>query len=84
MIICRIIKYFFKETEIKYNDAMNDINRNEEKYALLCQKIKSKEKTYEKKMQDMNLKVEQDKFIKRLINESGDSRNLSLKNKYPC
>ena len=58
---------------------MNDINKNEEKYAILCKKIKSKEKNYEHKMQEMNLKAEQDKFINRLINEPTDSRSRSSK-----
>jgi hypothetical protein len=71
-------KTIILETEIRYNDAMNDINQKEKKYAQLCGKIKQKEQTYEHKMQEMNLKAEQDKFINKLINESSSSSRQKI------
>lgn len=67
------------ETEIRYTDALQDILQKEKKYTQLCGKIKQKEQSYEHKMQELNLKVEQDKFISKLLNDQTMSAN-STKN----
>ena len=48
--------------------------QKEKKYAQLCGKIKQKELSYEHKMQELNLKVEQDKYISKLINEQTNNK----------
>ncbi len=58
---------------------MQDINDKEKKYEKLCGKIKSKERNYEHKMQELNLKAEQDKFINKLMNEPSHQRHKTLK-----
>ncbi len=58
-----------QETEIRYNDAVQDIFQKEKKYSDLCNKIKQKEKNYEDKMQELNLNLEQDKYINQIINQ---------------
>ena len=63
------------ETEIRYNDALQDVVQKEKKYAQLCGKIKQKELSYEHKMQELNLKVEQDKYISKLINEQTSTKS---------
>ena len=57
------------ETEIRYNYAIQYIAHKEKKYSQLCGKIKQKEQNYEQKIQDINLQLEQDKFINKLIYE---------------
>ena len=68
-----------KETEIRYNDAMQDIIQKEKKYSQLCGRIKLKEQSYEHQMQELNLKVEQEKFISKLINEPINSKAKCVK-----
>ena len=60
---------FTLETEIRYNDALQDIIEKEKKYTHLYGKLKSKELDYENKIQEINLNIEQDKYINELINE---------------
>ena len=69
------------ETEIRYNDALEDVVQKEKKYAQLCGKIKQKEQNYEHKMQELNLKVEQDKYISKLINDNSTSKPKTKKSK---
>jgi hypothetical protein len=57
------------ETEIRYNDALQDIFEKEKRYSALCSKIKERELNYEYKVQELNLKMEQDKYINQLINQ---------------
>lgn len=69
-----------KETEIRYTDALQDILQKEKKYTQLCGKIKQKEQSYEHKMQELNLKVEQDKFLSKLLSDQAANSNSSTKN----
>lgn len=66
------------ETEIRYTDALQDIIEKEKKYSQLCGKVKQKEQSYEHKMQELNLKVEQDKFISKLLNDRESSTNGNI------
>ena len=61
------------ETEIRYNDAVHDIAKKEKKYNELCNKIKQKEQSFAHKIEDMNLNLEQDKFIDQVINQRSSS-----------
>lgn len=67
------VSIFVKETEIKYSDAKQDILQKEKKYNQLCGKVKQKEQSYEHKMQELNLKLEQDKFISKMLNDRSSS-----------
>lgn len=58
---------------------MQDMNHKEKMYEKLCGKIKSKERSYEHKMQELDLKAEQDKFINKLINEPSHQRHKTGK-----
>jgi len=66
-LILFFVNFNILETEIRYNDALQDIEHKEKKYKQLCGKIKQKEETYEYKVQELNLKLEQDKYINQLL-----------------
>jgi hypothetical protein len=59
---------------------LEDVAQKEKKYAQLCGKIKQKEQNYEHKMQELNLKVEQDKYISKLINDNEKKSGQKSKN----
>ena len=59
---------------------MQDIVKKEKKYSELCNKIKEKEKSYEDKMKEMNLNLEQDKYINQIINQNTNSNSSRSKN----
>lgn len=63
------------ETEIKYKDALKGMNQREDKYSQLCGRIKQKELDYEHKIEELNLKLEQDKYINKLINDKTNASN---------
>lgn len=48
-------------------------------YDELYGKIKKKERNFEHKIQEMNLKAEQDKFINKLMNEHSHQRPKTAK-----
>lgn len=50
------------EAEIKYNNVMQGLNQKESKYSQI-------ENDYEHKIEELNLKVEQEKYINSLLND---------------
>ncbi len=48
-------------------------------YAQLWGKIKEKEKSYEHKMHEINLKMEQDKYINKLLVDQTNTKSKSKK-----
>lgn len=59
------------EAEIKYNDVIEGLNQKESKYSQI-------ENDYEHKIEELNLKAEQEKYINSLIQEK-PNRNGKLK-----
>lgn len=45
------------------------MKQKDKKYSELVTKLKKKEQTFENEIQEMNLKLEQDKYINQLLNE---------------
>ncbi len=61
--------------EVRYSDALNEINEKDKLYSQLSSKIKQNEMKNEQKIYDLNLKLEQDKYINQLItNQKSNSK----------
>ena len=69
----------YTETQIKFNNALQDVVSKEKKYTKLFDKIKQKEQTYEQNLEEINLKLEQEKYINKLFNENPTSQHKSKK-----
>ena len=63
------------ESELKYNGAMEGMKQKEKKFSELCSKFKKKEQNFENEIQEMNLKLEQDKYINQLLSEPPPPRS---------
>lgn len=66
-------------TEVRYNEALQNITEKDKQYSKLFDKVKRKEITYEQKITEMNLKAEQDKYISKLLQESVNKPNKKKK-----
>ena len=60
--------------EVRYSDALNEINEKDKLYSQLFTKVKQNEIKNEQKMYELNLKLEQDKYINQLINQKTNSK----------
>ena len=65
--------------EVRYSDALNEINQKDRMYTQLFTKIKQSELKNEQKMYDLNLKLEQDRYINQLINQKTSKPNKTNK-----
>lgn len=68
-------------TEVRYNDAVQDMVEKEKRFSEMWGKIKQKEKSYEQKVHEMNLKIEQDKYINRLLDNQSNTKLKPKKKK---
>lgn len=69
------------ESEIKYKEAMNGMNQKESVFTELCDQVKKREIDYENKLDELNLKAEQEKYIKSLLNEKSSANKLKTTRK---
>jgi hypothetical protein len=63
--------------EVRYSDALNEINEKDKMYSQLFTKIKQNELKNEQQMYDLNLKQEQDKYINQLLNQKNSKTTKS-------
>lgn len=69
------------ESEIKYKEAMNGMNQKESVFTELCDQVKKREIDYENKLDELNLKAEQEKYIKSLLNDKSSANKLKTTRK---
>jgi hypothetical protein len=65
------------QSDIRYNEVLQNIVEKEKLYEDLYTKLKKKEKTFESKISEINLKSEQEKYINRIF----ENQNESVKTK---
>lgn len=59
---------------MKYKETKVELNERENKYSEACNKARQKERDYEKKMEELNLKSEQEKYVNNLLNEKSKGK----------
>ncbi len=67
------------QSDIRYNEVLQNIVEKEKLYENLYTKLKKKEKTFENKISEINLKTEQDKYINRIFDNQSDSMRAKPK-----
>lgn len=66
--------------EVRYSDALNEMHEKDKIYSQMLNKIKQNEIKNEYQVYELNLKLEQDKYINQLLNQK-NSKTLKTNKK---
>lgn len=68
------LKTRIAETEILYQEALEDVNHKQKLHDDLCNKIKEMENSYQRKCEELLLKQEQDRYIDELLKQKSSNK----------